>query len=103
MRISYCSSDVCSSDLHERIRRGGCRASHVRSRRIMFTDFMAVLVIVSLCRVFSNLCKKKDQERIVEFRSVECDIGKAGRNSRCSALSPRSEERRVGKECVSTS
>src|SRR3546814_6202046 len=75
MRISDWSSDVCSSDLHE-------LAESFRSSITSFQD-------PQLAELFA---RAKD-----DFLSLTG----TGRSPHRGAL-PRSEERRVGKECVST-
>src|SRR3546814_4255374 len=79
MRISDWSSDVCSSDLNlglcDSVSQSGCPGCHIR-------------------------CTQKLFSRAVRFCAADshgpCDDG------RCDGSDIRSEERRVGKECVST-
>src|SRR3546814_17565501 len=88
MRISDWSSDVCSSDLPVRIR--ACRQIALRHRAISFLpercDGLAqysAVVSEKLCRPLGGI--------------AFCDEDRLG-----DAVFARSEERRVGKECVST-
>src|SRR3546814_16980923 len=92
MRISDWSSDVCSSDLQ----------SVIAVQPIIRRTCEAVGAVVGI-----------EQNRIVERRSFPdqpADIGHLKRDARIIQAAaddlrerpPRSEERRVGKECVST-
>src|SRR3546814_15766345 len=80
MRISDWSSDVCSSDLHLLgvLDLGGGKGG-----------------------VLDHIREQIERRRQIRARRVDADIGairiRAGRN-----VGTRSEERRVGKECVST-
>src|SRR3546814_1943317 len=77
MRISDWSSDVCSSDLV-------AHRGDLRQRRVVDADAVAALQLGGEPHPFQGI----DAE--IELRAgVEGDLG-------------RSEERRVGKECVST-
>src|SRR3546814_15728113 len=78
MRISDCSSDVCSSDLRSDSRRGASRSSRVSTR------------VVIRSRILSVASFSAGQRR-----AIEASIS-------ANQASTRSEERRVGKECVST-
>src|SRR3546814_5046074 len=77
MRISDWSSDVCSSDL--------LTAVQVRSRN-------GELVPLSNLVTLSELAEAGSLNRFNRLRAITISAG----------LAPRSEERRVGKECVST-
>src|SRR3546814_17668634 len=95
MRISDWSSDVCSSDLHCRAyrknwlaanpaRTAAYRAKSPRQHKERRAEFKKIID-----RIKSVPCKDCDESyppRVMEF----------------DHLNPRSEERRVGKECVST-
>src|SRR3546814_3649947 len=80
MRISDWSSDVCSSDLGAL---GGGRGGRRRERQVDAQAVVAQAVVV---------------ERYVDPHDV---VGGVQRQHRAH-LDGRSEERRVGKECVST-
>src|SRR3546814_20885149 len=105
MRISDWSSDVCSSDLAKEIKfieRFKARASHaaqVQSR------------VKKLDKIEKIEPPRRRQSVQFEFRSPPRSGEDVARMWRCSAMctramaasrSLRSEERRVGKECVST-
>src|SRR3546814_15815077 len=99
MRISDWSSDVCSSDLDARRHTGryGFRQFHGKLRRsrmdmlgsLAFYIPAFVLVLLFLTAAIKIL---REYERGVVFT--------LGRFT--AVKGPRSEERRVGKECVST-
>src|SRR3546814_11909067 len=80
MRISDWSSDVCSSDLFN--------ACHGRSSssNVETGQFLASCL----------------QQIIVQLPTTSTKNGRAKSTTKCFAGSNRSEERRVGKECVST-
>src|SRR3546814_16288757 len=83
MRISDWSSDVCSSDLPDFVRALGAIGAHrgaVRAHQIVAGDRRFEQVAVS------------GRQRAVEIAAVGDD----------PRFVQRSEERRVGKECVST-
>src|SRR3546814_9255787 len=77
MRISDWSSDVCSSDLDERLLHGASRDQHLR-------DVDLAVLEPPADDVHRRRHRSEDHARIGPL--IEC----------------RSEERRVGKECVST-
>src|SRR3546814_13639859 len=82
MRISDWSSDVCSSDLKEGGLVGGTVAAHQRA-----TPSSGLILPFNTC----------------EGRNTRTRRGRMGTSSPVFGLRPmRSEERRVGKECVST-
>src|SRR3546814_5531937 len=94
MRISDCSSDVCSSDLNLAIRRIASRSASVRAsdssrlhtytrERDMIRKFIAITGVILAITTQPALADVK----IGAVRSADL---------------ARSEERRVGKECVST-
>src|SRR3546814_11963968 len=95
MRISDWSSDVCSSDLTQRITRAAVQPNDRRDRR--------VLVAV---RAEGNRARPGIQSTL---GPVEIGVADVGIESPTFLLGlsnvvhrTRSEERRVGKECVST-
>src|SRR3546814_19493620 len=92
MRISDWSSDVCSSDLFDKydltylhlvVTVGECRMGH---RSVISTDFFALRVARFVL-----------DSRELRIRSPVVSISRTNRGRIA-----RSEERRVGKECVST-
>src|SRR3546814_14080553 len=97
MRISDWSSDVCSSDLAEHD--GRCAIC---------------VVLVAIAGLSADTDTDAAPACAECDRCIQCGCCKslhvAGRDARCRVLSPgwcarqhqRSEERRVGKECVST-
>src|SRR3546814_14594382 len=81
MRISDWSSDVCSSDLDW--------APHEKARGGLGRSFQDALLYPSLT--------------VAETIAVACERHLASKDLVAAALQlPRSEERRVGQECVST-
>src|SRR3546814_13703638 len=79
MRISDWGSDVCSSDLAQQIYTGGSRFNAEST--------VPAIVVIGMVR---------------ELAPVLAGLMVAGRVSSAMAAELRSEERRVGKECVST-
>src|SRR3546814_14257286 len=94
MRISDWSSDVCSSDLRAspRIRKqrtGGGKRMKYRAGIVL-----AAAMTVSACGI--NSVPTAEENVNARWADVQADY------QRRANLIPRSEERRVGKECVST-
>src|SRR3546814_6542993 len=89
MRISVWSSDVCSSDLR----------SHCRALR-----WNAAPASPCASAVPENRRMRTASHEQGKWRDDESTYEGAGGDPRCEAIGPagRSEERRVGKECVST-
>src|SRR3546814_4874875 len=81
MRISDWSSDVCSSDLE------------------MKMDFAAMMPLAATLGV---LIDEGSKDRVAGKLPVRPEICTAGGIVHGGAIMARSEERRVGKECVST-
>src|SRR3546814_17985488 len=91
MRISDWSSDVCSSDLH-------------------LDDIEAVIKILAKCAAADQLAQMLVRGR--DHAHVDGDLAFGADRAHCALLQRaqqldlhvrrRSEERRVGKECVST-
>src|SRR3546814_11687503 len=85
MRISDWSSDVCSSDLEEAAAAGGCRGTFA-----------------------PKACRSRRARQVAAWRAIGREAGVPppgwGKNLFCAHPEAhfRSEERRVGKECVST-
>src|SRR3546814_14790389 len=104
MRISDWSSDVCSSDLlavHEERRRA--RDAHLADGLSIAGDLLgAGPAFVEHCRSLTGIDRL---EGGLAVRGTE-DVFGLGSSLRMNAAheidAPRSEERRVGKECVST-
>src|SRR3546814_19019600 len=93
MRISDWSSDVCSSDLSARKLVAGIAA-----------DRSALRLVVNTLAENPNrtdLCQRADEILRNRGDTVEFVVYQRGREQPLCA-SVRSEERRVGKECVST-
>src|SRR3546814_12389107 len=91
MRISDWSSDVCSSDLHMRFRAAIAGAIR-RQQRAINLQFRAIQV-AGECLPFARRAMNEQnarRARAIEFGVLQRVAG------------DRSEERRVGKECVST-
>src|SRR3546814_18947900 len=89
MRISDWSSDVCSSDLDHR--EGMARASSLRLGKHSTCG-----VTYSIERTLFERMHKEGLQKLLEKEAFDEVV--------CSDFPPekRSEERRVGKECVST-
>src|SRR3546814_13549820 len=110
MRISDWSSDVCSSDLGFR----GCPRSVQTEKRpasgralIMFTLFRLVRIIfVALRYRLDELVLSSIKHPLAHGLLYIVRLGRRPKTPRGVrlrlALESRSEERRVGKECVST-
>src|SRR3546814_12531543 len=93
MRISDWSSDVCSSDLYsDAIHTSTMRHAHVVQSWLVVTFFVVIGVCV------------KQHKKTHAFMSAVLVAFMSNQNSRASyhLRECRSEERRVGKECVST-
>src|SRR3546814_20804044 len=104
MRISDWSSDVCSSDLllpHRLLRSHAvtcCLGLHPLSERAhprIDEPFLAIDQVVALA------CRHAEIEGIDERPGGDLRVDVAG-VAQEEAVTARSEERRVGKECVST-
>src|SRR3546814_14564754 len=97
MRISDWSSDVCSSDLHRRFLPGIEQARLDAGRTGAFGAWRQLLepraVGVAGEDVGVVSGERRDGERLAAATRAEIDDG-------VPWLRPRSEERRVGKECV---
>src|SRR3546814_13120940 len=96
MRISDWSSDVCSSDLHflavlEQRRGVGDDLRIQRLRHLVAAEQRAVVRQVASFR----LHQQRVEVEVVEMLSAAADLLQ-------QVGAARSEERRVGKECVST-
>src|SRR3546814_20858161 len=92
MRISDWSSDVCSSDLQ---RRAGALVDHHYVRRR--ADLPAVAVVEVAQRLLVH-----EVDRVAEGLEARLQTEGGGRRAVVLTDGVRSEERRVGKECVST-
>src|SRR3546814_5928163 len=90
MRISDWSSDVCSSDLSTKRLLNENRLSSKISRSNVSPSALGYFLIFYLRRLL-NTGRGQHKNSIIDFDT----------NSGCSSCG-RSEERRVGKECVST-
>src|SRR3546814_12596829 len=92
MRISDWSSDVCSSDLLSR-------------KDWDYTLAASLTSVFMCCKWAAPLIAKSGGGAIVNTNTMSAHFGIAGMSAYLSAkyaLVERSEERRVGKECVST-
>src|SRR3546814_18324170 len=97
MRISDWSSDVCSSDLRYSLDGNNASAYAQRDR-----EDVAMREARSFCRFCMPFCGTRvtldDKDHIVEVRGDRDDLMTTG----YACMKGRSEERRVGEECVST-
>src|SRR3546814_18909089 len=91
MRISDWSSDVCSSDLVFQ----GVQVSDQRVKRIYSSASHDLL------RFFSSVLRSR-MKRSTVFAASSSDTPNVLAAYSTSCRAPRSEEGRVGKECVST-
>src|SRR3546814_16328550 len=89
MRISDWSSDVCSSDL---------RMTASRALR----ELQNAGIVVRLPGVGSFIAEPPRQGHIIEIRNIADEIRSRGHEYHARVVQNRSEERRVGKECVRT-
>src|SRR3546814_19732265 len=99
MRISDWSSDVCSSDL--RAYRTHTRSSFLLSVRIVIYRGFRLLDL----REFMGIPAAGGSQLSVsegDLPETEADLPESGCGGPRSAVPPRSEARRVGKECGST-
>src|SRR3546814_13897067 len=89
MRISDWSSDVCSSDLSEglTLQRGATYRYKDETRQLR------------LARYLSTRIDRSTTKEDVQLTVWSCE---AARSSGYDGIMLRSEERRVGKECIST-
>src|SRR3546814_10525368 len=85
MRISDWSSDVCSSDLNEENAAGG--------RIVTAPTNGAAGIMPAVLHYYQRFIPGADEQGTFDFLLTSAAIG---------ILYKRSEERRVGKECVST-
>src|SRR3546814_13182713 len=93
MRISDWSSDVCSSDLHGERREGGL-AEEMRGDAFVALGISRRPIVEPHPRVVQR-------DKILAIARQMLVAARAGTAAR-KADDDRSEERRVGKECVST-
>src|SRR3546814_14188969 len=105
MRISDWSSDVCSSDLLELPRRAAQGVGEPRAGR-RFGERAAILDAVALDRLARDLRPTAGPDLlghvIGKLGIARLAIPVGGVERRPARPFARSEERRVGKECVST-
>src|SRR3546814_12839214 len=94
MRISDWSSDVCSSDLP------GGSAELAHPLEVLGHAAGAVGILVAILLVALRL--RDHDARPVGLEFVRQQLGEAGPDALAHLGAMRSEERRVGKECVST-
>src|SRR3546814_20596771 len=95
MRISDWSSDVCSSDLPQswaRVHGSNQNAQRLRDRPLLFP----------LLILFDVLCRREETMRIFPENGDQSRIKNRAAGAVPLPATARSEERRVGKECVST-
>src|SRR3546814_11186496 len=93
MRISYWSSDVCSSDLSFPTRGGRIGCSAAKSmRRVIIEQFNACAIMETPALVCCDLGGKRPDPE---------PCGRAHQAGFEAMTGERSEARRVGKECVS--
>src|SRR3546814_20596372 len=92
MRISDCSSDVCSSDLRQTVRRFGWLSIH--------------WLKIPTGRTYASARMRYCAIAVIPWNSWCTNAGANSRSAPPSKLylsvCPRSEERRVGKGCVGT-
>src|SRR3546814_15558439 len=102
MRISDWSSDVCSSDLHHPRADSGRdpRRSGARDRREARGDEVTLRLIL-LCLIGALALPLAAQDRLPPAPYAYQQLKDPAQEARAKALM-RSEERRVGKECVRT-
>src|SRR3546814_16090024 len=95
MRISDWSSDVCSSDLHNAGDYALIHIARLLAENVRTTDIVARIAGDEFALILEELTRSEAQAKIerlkVAIASAACDFNGA-----------RSEERRVGQECVNT-
>src|SRR3546814_12176190 len=96
MRISDWSSDVCSSDLAVSRTKQSRRTGRIPMRYYTLTEVMTPLARAALGGVAAAVIGAASFGAVAQDKFPSDDI------EIVSHASPRSEERRVGKECVST-
>src|SRR3546814_17715616 len=101
MRISDWSSDVCSSDLlpHRQL-----TAAHASARRGLLLGLFGGVRRADPLELGDQLLGRAARMEIFDSPAVEAPALHMllGADRRVAVIAPRSEERRVGKECVST-
>src|SRR3546814_20485243 len=109
MRISDWSSDVCSSDLQRLLRRqpGVLRPRDQAMRGLHRVGLRAGQQVLELaCRVVGVEDRKAAPQtgfRVLDLQQLQAQrVEGADRQPLRAVAADRSEERRVGKECVST-
>src|SRR3546814_12128267 len=108
MRISDWSSDVCSSDLRFAGAGGVCRRASTVSDRARQPGTDLAIRARGLSKHFGDLVAVDKVDLSVPKACVYGFLGPNGSGKSttirmlCGLLPPRSEERRAGKECVST-
>src|SRR3546814_16449699 len=94
MRISDWSSDVCSSDLVN---------ASIDGSDIVYHGYADIGVAVSSDRgLVVPVLRNAELMSLAEIEGGIATFGKKARDGKLSIEEMRSEERRVGKECVST-
>src|SRR3546814_19900832 len=91
MRISHWSSDVCSSDLEV------LDQAADRALRLHILEREAELLQIALGRLLRD-----QRDRLERVDALRLHLRHGGGQVDAEVLAERSEERRVGKECVST-
>src|SRR3546814_14028388 len=113
MRISDWSSDVCSSDLAEHVPLARARVVPGGHRSQKATELLGVNIVVPgyLCTALCHdplprlrvVWKSQSHTPLIDAQCVAFQAATTLRTSSwVKTYAPRSEERRVGKECVST-
>src|SRR3546814_17032173 len=98
MRISDCSSDVCSSDL------GALSAGGNVARRALYQPYLLDWSHIAPCYPYRDRRHDETEEqygrRVAD--ELEAEIALVGAATGSAFILERAEERRVGKEWVST-
>src|SRR3546814_11334777 len=94
MRISDWSSDVCSSDLD-----GPSQAAGAQNNAFTSNDITNYYITLPAANLETAFWLESDRMLELAFSEKSLDVQ---RNVVCEEFKQRSEERRVGKECVST-
>src|SRR3546814_20746115 len=92
MRMSDWSSDVCSSDLYHLAKEHGLLGNTLREIRLQQLEEVSDRII----------CEIDYANTIIDMLLIKAGRENFLQNCSLESCSMRSEERRVGKECVST-
>src|SRR3546814_20535823 len=102
MRISDWSSDVCSSDLEAIVIFDGDRRRYMKRFRGGARNRQHEIQSLDRAAVDTGKVRPTEHKRLAPLVDLEAEISDPGKPVIPAIAHHRSEERRVGKECVST-